>query len=60
MTPYATTMRIASTCKLIGYSGTVARIVVVANTVTVTVTVDAGLTASAKLPWLGSLFDSPG
>jgi len=60
MTPYATTMRIASASKPTGYSGTVLRIVVVAKTVTVTVTLVAGLTVSAKLPWLGSLFKSPG
>ena len=36
------------------------RIVVVAKTVTIIVTLGAGLTVSAKLPWLGSLFKSPG
>ncbi len=60
MTTYATTMRIASTCNPTGYSGTVLRTVVVAKTVTVTVTLGAGLTVSAKLSWLGSLFKSPG
>jgi hypothetical protein len=60
MTPYATTMRITSTCKPTGYSGTVLRIVVVAKTVTVTVTLGAGLIVSPKLLWLGLLFESPG
>ena len=60
MIPYATTMRITRTCKPTGYSSTALRIVVVAKTVTVTVTLGAGLTVSAKLPWLGPLLKSPG